>query len=93
MARGNDLQASNLPGASGPVFLAGARVERLYPYAPLPGCPAMITLVSHGPTCCVGVNYDPAAFAEGELFLASLEAGFAEVLAIVGAEGDARWVR
>jgi diacylglycerol O-acyltransferase len=93
MARGNDLQASNVPGASGPVFLAGARVERLYPYAPLPGCPAMITLVSHGPTCCVGVNYDPAAFAEGELFLASLEAGFAEVLAIVGAEGDARWVR
>lgn len=93
MARGNDLQASNVPGSREPVFLAGSRVERLYPYAPLPACPAMITLVSHGPTCCVGVNYDPAAFTEGDLFLASLEAGFAEVLAIVGAEGDARWVR
>ena len=94
LARGNDLQASNVPGAQGDVFLAGARVERLYPFAPLPGCPAMITLVSHGDTCCVGVNYDPAAFTDGELFLASLEAGFTEVLALAGAvEGSARWVR
>jgi diacylglycerol O-acyltransferase len=94
LASGNDLQASNVPGAQDDVFLAGSRVERLYPFAPLPGCPAMITLVSHGDTCCVGVNYDPAAFTDGDLFLASLEAGFTEVLALAGAEeGSARWVR
>lgn len=93
MARGNDLQASNVPGSRDEVFLAGARVERLYPYAPLPGCPAMVTLVSHGDTCCVGVNYDPAAFTDGELFLSCLEAGFSEVLAIVGAGEEARCLR
>jgi len=93
MARGNDLQASNVPGAREPVTLAGVPVERLYPYAPLPGCPAMVTLVSHGSTCCVGVNYDPAAFTDGDLFLTSLEAGFAEVLALAGGGESARWVR
>lgn len=93
MARGNDLQASNVPGLRDEVLLAGVRVERLYPFAPLPGCPAMVTLVSHGSTCCVGVNYDPAAFTDGELFLGCLEAGFAEVLGTVGAEEQARWLR
>jgi diacylglycerol O-acyltransferase len=94
MARASDLQASNVPGIRQDVFLAGARVERLYPFAPLPGCPAMITLVSHGDTCCVGVNYDPAAFTDGGLFLACLESGFSEVLALAGPESQgARWVR
>jgi diacylglycerol O-acyltransferase len=94
MARCNDLQASNVPGAQGDVFFAGAKVERLYPYAPLPGCPAMITLVSHGSMCCVGINYDSASFTDGALFLASLEAGFTEVLALAGAdEGGATWLR
>jgi len=94
MARGNDLQASNVPGIREDVFFAGVRVDRLYPFAPLPGCPAMITLVSHGSTCCVGVNYDPAAFTDSELFLSSLEAGFAEVLALGGADGGAAtWLR
>jgi WS/DGAT/MGAT family acyltransferase len=94
MARGNDLQASNVPGIQEDVFFAGVRVDRLYPFAPLPGCPAMITLVSHGGTCCVGVNYDPAAFIDSQLFLSSLEAGFTEVLALAGAEaGAATWLR
>lgn len=93
MARGNDLQASNVPGSREPVQLAGVPVERLYPYAPLPGCPAMVTLVSHGPTCCVGVNYDPASFTDGDLFLRSIEDGFAEVLALADAAEQVRWVR
>jgi WS/DGAT/MGAT family acyltransferase len=94
MARTNDLQASNVPGAKGEVFFAGARVERLYPFAPLPGCPAMITLVSHGDTCCVGVNYDAASFIDGDLFMSSLEAGFAEVLALAGPNaGGVTWLR
>ncbi|MCW2755312.1 MAG: hypothetical protein JWQ32_2723 [Marmoricola sp.] len=94
MARANDLQASNVPGFGDEVFFAGVRVDRLYPFAPLPGCPAMITLVSHGPTCCVGVNYDPAAFTDGDLFLSCLEAGFNEVLELGGAHPvQAGWLR
>jgi hypothetical protein len=82
MTRGNDLQASNVPGIREDVYLAGARIERVYPFAPLPGCAAMITLLSHGDTCCVGANIDPAAITDVARFGRCLVAGFAEVLAL-----------
>ncbi len=84
MTRANDLQASNVPGPRVEVHLAGVRVERLYGYAPLPGCPAMITLATHGPVACVGVNYDAASFTDPETFVRSLVGGFDEVLRVGG---------
>ncbi len=84
MTKANDLQASNVPGPRVDVFLAGVRVERLYGYAPLPGCPAMITLATHGAVGCVGVNYDAAAFTNPTEFIRCLVAGFDEVLAVGG---------
>jgi hypothetical protein len=81
MTAGNDLQASFVPGPRGPRYLAGSQVTRFYPYAPLPGCPAMITLVTHDETGCVGVNFDPCAITEPQLFLKCLQDGFSEILA------------
>jgi WS/DGAT/MGAT family acyltransferase len=78
----NDLQASNVPGLRGEMFLAGARIERFYGFGPLPGCAAMISLVTHGETCCIGVNVDPAAVTDPDRFGRCLEAGFMEVLAL-----------
>ncbi|GAA4737340.1 wax ester/triacylglycerol synthase family O-acyltransferase [Actinomycetospora chibensis] len=80
----NDLQASNVPGLREDVFLAGARIERIYPFAPLPGCAAMITLLTHGTTCCIGANLDAAAVREPDLFARCLADGFTEVLALGG---------
>jgi hypothetical protein len=80
--KGNDLQASYVPGPRGARYLAGSRVERVYPFAPRPGCPAMITLVTHGDVGCVGVHYDPASFTRPARFLRCLGDGFAEVLAL-----------
>ena len=40
----NDVQASNVPGVAHPVYIAGSRITRMYPFGPLPGCAAMITL-------------------------------------------------
>ena len=82
LTKANDMQASNVPGIRDEVFLAGARIERMYGFGPLPGCATMITMVTHGTTCCVGVNLDPAAVTEPERFGRCLEAGFAEVLAL-----------
>nr|WP_222132137.1 wax ester/triacylglycerol synthase domain-containing protein [Pseudonocardia sp. C8] len=79
---GTDLQASNVPGLRSEAFLCGARIERVYPFAPLPGCAAMISVVTHGDTCCVGANLDAAAITDRELFAGCLAAGFAEVLAL-----------
>lgn len=78
----NDLQASNIRGVGHPVYLAGARVTHLYPFGPRPNIPAMITMVSHDGTCCVGANVDPAAITDVDLFAECLRAGFAEILAI-----------
>jgi WS/DGAT/MGAT family acyltransferase len=82
LTKANDLQASNVPGIREPVYLAGARIERMYGFGPLPGCASMITLVTHGDICCIGVNVDPAAITLPELFGQCLEEGFAEVLAL-----------
>lgn len=79
---GNDLQASNVPGLRSEAFLCGARIERVYPYAPLPGCAAMISAVTHGDTACVGANLDAAAIADRDLFTDCLARGFGEVLAL-----------
>ena len=60
----------------------GAKIERFYGFGPLPGCAAMITLITHGDTCCIAANVDPASITEPERFRRCLEEGFAEVLAL-----------
>jgi hypothetical protein len=82
LTKANDLQASNIPGISRDAYLAGAKIERMYLYGPLPGCAAMITLLSHGRTACVAANLDTASFTEPELFERCLLDGFTEVLAL-----------
>lgn len=84
LTRGADLQASNVPGSPHEQFLGGVQVSRMYGFPPLPGCPAMITLATHGDRACVAVNFDPAAFYEPELFVNCLIVGFNEVLALSG---------
>jgi diacylglycerol O-acyltransferase len=79
---GNDLQASNVPGISHTVYIAGAKVTHMYPFGPLPGCAAMVTMVSHAGTCCVGANLDRAAVTDTGVFAACLREGFEEVLAL-----------
>ena len=80
----NDLQASNVPGIREEVYVAGAKIERMYGFGPLLGCACMITLVTHGSTCCVGANVDPTAVTDIERFADCLRAGFEEVLALSG---------
>ena len=77
-----DLQASNVAGIPYPVYMAGARIERLFPFGPLPGCAVMATLVSHDGTCCIGINCDAAAVTDPELFFECLQEGLDEVLAL-----------
>jgi len=85
-----DLQASNIPGMPVPVYIAGARIQRMFPFGPLPGCAVMVVLASHAGVCCIGINLDPAAVTEPDLFLDCLRAGLDEVLGVggVAAPGD-----
>lgn len=76
----NDLQASNIRGVGHPVYQSGAEVTHIYPFGPRPNIPAMITMVSHNGTCCIGANLDPAAITDIPLFTTALHQSFTDLL-------------
>lgn len=78
----NDLQASNVPGIPWDTYVAGAKVERMFPFGPLPGCAMMATMITHNGVACLGINSDGAAVTDQELWAECLVAGFNEVLAL-----------
>jgi WS/DGAT/MGAT family acyltransferase len=82
MLKGADLVTSNVPGAPIPLYVGGARVERMYAFAPLAGAALNVTLLSHCGTCCIGVNVDAVAIPDLESFLRCLQESFDEVLAL-----------
>lgn len=77
-----DFVTSNIPGAPVPVYVGGARVERLYAFAPPAGSAFNVALISHCDTCCVGVVIDTEAVPDPDVLLRSLRAGFDEVRAL-----------
>ena len=77
-----DFLASNVPGISFPVYLAGARMTRYVPFSPTIGAALNVTLLSYNGTCGVGVTLDAAAVPDTEVFMACLAEGFEEVLAL-----------
>jgi WS/DGAT/MGAT family acyltransferase len=77
-----DFVTSNIPGAPVPVYVAGARVERLYAFAPPAGAAFNVALISHCDTCCVGVVIDTTAVPDPDVLIGCLRFGFDEVLAL-----------
>jgi diacylglycerol O-acyltransferase len=80
-----DLQASNVAGLPWDAYIAGAKIERMLPFGPVPGCAVMATLLSYAGTCCIGISSDSAAVGEPELFVACMQEGLDEVLALTDA--------
>jgi diacylglycerol O-acyltransferase len=80
----SDLQASNLGAIGRPLYLAGAKVTRIYPMGPRPGIPAMVAMVTYDGTCCIAVNFDPEAITDAGAFSTCLREGFEEVIALRG---------
>lgn len=77
-----DLSASNVPGVAHPVYMAGARVERMFAFGPLPGVAVMAGMNSHDGTCCFGINCDGRAVADPRVLMECLEQGLDEVLTL-----------
>ena len=76
-----DFVATNVPGAPVPVYAAGARVERMYAFAPPAGAAVNVSLISHCDHCCIGVVTDTTAVPDAGVMLECLRAGFEEMLA------------
>jgi diacylglycerol O-acyltransferase / wax synthase len=82
MLKGSDFVTTNVPGSPFPLYVAGAELERMYPFAPLSGTAANVALLSHCDTCCIGINTDAVAIPDAPEFAKTIAAGFAEVLAL-----------
>jgi WS/DGAT/MGAT family acyltransferase len=80
MLKAIDFVTSNVPGPRFPVYLAGAKIERMFPFGPPAGAAVNVTLYSYDGVCQVGVNCDRAAVPDAELLTECLERGFDEVL-------------
>ncbi len=79
-----DFVASNVPGFTQPVYLAGAKVQWYVPFGPTTGSAVNVTLLSYNGTCFVGVNTDSAAVPDPDVLAACLRDGFDEVLRLAG---------
>ncbi len=80
--RGIDVHVSTVAGQAGQVFLAGERVTRAIPLGPLLGGAATIVSCSMSGHIYLGVSLDLVAVSDPETFMACLNGGFAEVIAL-----------
>jgi len=78
-AQTSDLTASNVPGIPVPVWLSGAKVERMYPLVGTVGAAINVTMLTYTTIASVGVSSDDAAVADREVLLESMRHGFREV--------------
>ncbi|HXQ21473.1 MAG TPA: wax ester/triacylglycerol synthase family O-acyltransferase [Candidatus Acidoferrales bacterium] len=83
MMKAVDFVTSNVPGPPFPVFMSGARIERMFPFGPPAGAAVNITLFSYNGVALIGIRSDPVAVPDPDRLVAALRAGFDEVLAIV----------
>ena len=81
-----DFLASNVPGVSVPVYLAGSKVTGIFAFGPTIGASVNTTLMSYNGSCDIGINIDTAAVPDPDVLLACLREGFAEITAL--GEGD-----
>lgn len=82
LLRSMDVDVVDLPGLARPAYLAGARIERLWAFAPPVGAALSITLVSHRRTACIGLSCDTAAVTDPPLLAACLDDALDEVVAL-----------
>jgi diacylglycerol O-acyltransferase len=77
-----DLTVSHRLGAPCPAYLAGAKVERVYPLGPMPGSAVTAAMLSQDGTCCLGLTMDDTAVPDPDVLVECVGAGLDEVLAL-----------
>jgi len=75
-----NLICTNIPGPPVPRYLAGAKIDAMYPFAPVAlGTPLSVALMSYGDSYGVGIDTDPAAIPDPELLTRYLAAAVDEI--------------
>jgi WS/DGAT/MGAT family acyltransferase len=76
------LTTSSWPGLASERYVCGARFERMFVLAPLPGTALTGAMCTHVGTCCIGINADGDVFRDTELLWECMQLGLDEVLAL-----------
>ena len=77
-----DFATSNLRGSPVDLYLGGARIEASYPMGPRAGVPLNVTVMSYCGELQLGINSDPAAVVDPDLFVDCLRTAFADLAAL-----------
>jgi diacylglycerol O-acyltransferase len=83
LLRSVDVITSNVPGIPIPIYLAGAQMVSQFAFGPRSGAASNLTLLSYLDQIHIGVNTDPAAVPDREVFRACIQDGFDELLKLV----------
>ena len=82
LMKGVDVAATNVPGPPVEVYMAGAKVTMLVPFAPKAGAAVNIGLMSYAGRVYLGINCDPAAVDDPDALTDCVRAAMAEVVAL-----------
>jgi diacylglycerol O-acyltransferase len=75
------ITTSSWPGLKEPAYVAGARFDKMFVFAPLAGT-MFAAMNSHAGTCCIAINADAAAFPNIDSLWAAMQQGLDQVLAL-----------
>jgi hypothetical protein len=81
-AQSIDFATSNVKGSPIPVYLAGARIEEIYPIGPLAGVAFNLTLMSYHGSLDMALHIDTAAVTEPALLSECLERSVSSFAAV-----------
>ncbi|BBX00040.1 wax ester/triacylglycerol synthase domain-containing protein [Mycolicibacterium moriokaense] len=76
------LTTSSWPGIAEDRYMAGARFERMFVFAPLPGTVLTSAMCTHCGVCCIAMNADGEVFDDLEFLWASMQESLDEILAL-----------
>lgn len=80
-----NIACTNVPGVAEPRYMAGARVEAIYPFASVvEGTPVVVAMLSYAGGMCVGIDTDPEAIPDPERLHALFDEGLAEMERLAG---------
>lgn len=82
LLKGDDLCVTNIPGPRFAPYLAGARIDRLYAFAPPSGAALNVSLLTLAGRDYVGLNIDRDAVADSPKLATSVEEGLLEAIAL-----------
>ncbi len=90
MLKGVDVCITNVPGPEFETYVAGARVDRMYAFAPPSGAAVNVSLVTSADRVGIGIVVDSAAVPDSPRLATCLADGFEEVLRLGCLHGGRR---